>query len=235
MGWRAALRQAAPVAVGVGLGLGLAARAAGFDDLAAGLWIAPALLVAAEVAADFIAGVLRGMLGVDLIALLAILGSVLLGQHLAGVIIAGMVAGGAALEDYAGARARRELSALVKRTPTTAHRHTDGTIEDIQAAAVVIGDNLLVKPGEIVPVDGTLQNAATLDESALTGEPLPVARLAGDAVRSGVLNAGGPVSLLATASAEASTYAAVIRLVAAAERERPPMARLADRWAVGFL
>ncbi|CAG4905942.1 unnamed protein product [Acidocella sp. C78] len=235
MGWRAALRRSAPIAVGAGFTLGLAARAAGFDQLAAGLWIAPALLVAAEVATDFAIGVLRGMLGVDLIALLAILGSVLLGQHLAGVIIAGMVAGGAALEDYAGARARRELSALVKRTPTTAHRHTDGAIEDIPAGVVAIGDNLLVKPGEVVPVDGTLQGAATLDESALTGEPLPVSRQAGGAVRSGVLNAGGPIALRATATAEASTYAAVIRLVAAAERERPPMARLADRWALGFL
>ena len=235
MGWRAGLRRLAPVVVGLGLGLGFAARLAGQERLAAGLWIAPAILVAAEVAVDFAAGLLRGALGVDLIALLAIIGSILLGQNLAGVIIAGMVAGGAALEDYAGARARRELAALVGRTPTTAHRHTDGTIEDIPAGAVVIGDNLLVKPGEVVPVDGALGDAATLDESALTGEPLPVTRHAGDAVRSGVLNAGGPFSLRATATADASTYAAVIRLVAAAERERPPMARLADRWALGFL
>jgi cation transport ATPase len=125
---------------------------------------------------------------------------------------------------------------VVARAPSIAHRTAGDALEDIAAADIRLGDTLLVKPGEIVPVDGVVAGApALLDESALTGEPLPVTRAEGTAVPSGVVNAGGPFCLRASATAEASTYAAVVRLVQAAERERPPMERLADRWAIWFL
>jgi heavy metal translocating P-type ATPase len=176
------------------------------------------------------------VLGVDLIALLAIVGAVMLGEHLAAVIISLMVAGGSALEEFAQARARRELAALIGRTPRIAHRQETDRVIDVPIDAVRPDDMLVIKPGEIVPVDGLVDTeAVTLDESALTGEPLPVTRVHGDVVRSGVMNAGGPFALHATASAERSTYAAVVRLVQMAERERPPLVRLADRWALWFL
>lgn len=199
-------------------------------------WVVPAFLVGFVVLGDLAAALRRGVLGVDIIALLAIAGAIALGEHLAAVIIALMVAGGSALEEFAEARARRELAALVGRTPRVAHRREEDRVVDVAVDSVQPNDMLLIKPGEILPVDGIVgTDAATLDESALTGEPLPVTRTHGDPVSSGVVNAGGPFNLLATAAAAHSTYAAVVRLVHAAERDRPPLVRLADRWALGFL
>jgi heavy metal translocating P-type ATPase len=199
-------------------------------------WDIAAALVAAVVLADLVRALKRGVLGVDVIALLAIVGAIALDQHLAAIIIALMVAGGSALEEFAAARARRELAGLVGRTPRIAHRHAQDGVVDVPVNAVQPNDLLLIKPGEIIPVDGTVAAcSATLDEAALTGEPLPVTRARGDAIRSGVVNAGGPFDLRATATAAHSTYAAVVRLVHAAESERPPLVRLADRWALGFL
>ena len=217
------------------LAAGFAAGAAGWPTVARWAWEAPAVLVAAVVAADMAHALRRGVVGVDVIALLAILGALALGESLTGAIIALMVAGGTALEEFAEARARGELSALLARAPRVAHRQEGASLTDIPVADIRAGDLLLVRPGETVPVDGILAEAATLDTAALTGEPIPVAAAAGEVVASGVVNAGAPFVVRATATAEASTYAAVVRLVAAAERERPPMVRLADRWALGFL
>ncbi len=219
----------------IALAAGAVAAATSHPESARWAWDAAAALVAAVVARDLVAALRRGALGVDVIALLAILGALALGQSLAGAIIALMVAGGAALEEFAAARARGELAALLARAPRIAHRQDGVTLADVAVADVRPGDRLLVKPGEVVPVDGTLAGPATLDTAALTGEPLPVAAAAGDPIASGVVNAGAPFMLDATATAEASTYAAVVRLVEAAERERPPLVRLADRWALGFL
>jgi P-type E1-E2 ATPase len=199
-------------------------------------WDALAGLVVAVVAVDFVRALRRGVLGVDIIALLAIVGAITLSQPLADIIIALMVAGGTALEEFAEARARRELAALIGRAPRTAHRRNAEDLADVPIGAIQPGDILVVKPGEIVPVDGIITTeSVTLDEAALTGEPIPVTRASGELVTSGVVNAGGPFDVQATATAERSTYAAVVRLVRAAEQERPPLARLADRWALWFL
>ncbi len=138
-------------------------------------WDAPAALVALVVLADLIRGLRRGVLGVDIIALLAIAGALALGEHLAAIIIALMVAGGSALEEFAQARARRELAALLGRTSRIAHRQDGDRVVDVAIDAVVPDDLLVIKPGEIVPVDGIIAaEAAMLDELALTGEPIPV-------------------------------------------------------------
>jgi heavy metal translocating P-type ATPase len=179
---------------------------------------------------------LRGEIGVDLIAVLAMVGALLLREFLAGAIIALMLTGGAALERFAVARARRELSALIKRAPRVAHRRAGTDIVDIEVGEVAVGDSLLVKPGEVVPVDGIVGPAgAVLDESALTGESKPVQLEAGALLRSGGTNAGGPIEIRATASAAESTYAGIIRLVQAAEESKAPFVRLADRYALAFL
>lgn len=218
------------------LGAGLLAGATGHVLLGHVLWAGAAALVAAVVAADLIAGFRRGVFGVDVIALLAILGALVLGQHLAAIIVAVMVAGGTALEEFAEARARHELAALVGRTPRTAQRREGEAIVPIAVDAIRPGDLLFVRSGETVPADGVVEGTpATLDESALTGEPLPRTSPAGALVRSGVLSVGPPFWLRASASAEQSTYAAIVRLVRVAERDRPPMVRLADRWALAFL
>jgi cation transport ATPase len=135
----------------------------------------------------------HGQVGVDVVALLALAGSLALGELLVGAIIGLMVASGDALERLAHRQARRDLSHLLSRPPTLAHRASGDGLETLAAADVAVGDLLLVRPGEVVPVDGTVEgDPATVDESVLTGEPLPVARLAGQPVRSGTVNAGGP-------------------------------------------
>src|SRR5674476_1356892 len=135
----------------------------------------------------------------------------------------------------AAARARRELSLLVERAPRTARRRVDDGVVEVPVDDVVVGDLLLVGTGEIVPVDGRLRSPAVLDESALTGEPMPVERVAGDAIRSGVVNAGQPMDLVATALAAESTYAGVVRLVEQAQASSAPFVRAADRFAILFV
>jgi len=174
--------------------------------------------------------------GVDLIALLAMAGALILGQFLAGAVIGLMLSGGQALERFAGTRARRELSALVSRAPRTVHRYETAGLASRDVADVAPGDVLLVKPGEVVPVDGAVaSDAAVLDESALTGESLPVDRARGERVRSGVVNAGPPFDLRAASTAETSTYAGIVRLVREAQASKAPFVRLADRYALWFL
>jgi heavy metal translocating P-type ATPase len=223
------------VLVLAGMALGGVAAAFG-QPLAAGLlWAAASLPVAALVARDTWRTLAGGSLGVDIIALLAIVAALVLNNPFTAALIALMVAGGGALEEFAEGRARRELTALVSLVPRIAHLQREGAVSDIAVSAITAGDVLLVKPGETLPVDGVLSDAATLDEAALTGEPLPVSRAPGEAARSGVVNAGEAFLLRATATAESSTYAAIVRLVQQAEGERPPMVRLADRWALWFL
>ena len=179
---------------------------------------------------------LRGELGVDIIALLAMIGAVLLRQYLAGAIIAAMLATGMALEHYAIARARRELTSLISRAPRIAHRGSAEGYADVDVQEVRVGDVLMIKPGEVVPVDGIVgAQGAVVDESSLTGESRPVKFEPGTPLRSGGANVGSPFELRVTATAAESTYAGIIRLVQAAEESKAPFARLADRYALMFL
>ena len=178
----------------------------------------------------------RRRLGVDVLAVLALVGALVIGEFFAGAVITLMLASGRALEARAAARARHELQALLARAPRVVHRYAARELTEPALEDVVPGDLLLVRSGEVVPVDGRVEaDVAVLDESALTGEPLPVERRAGDAVRSGVLNAGGPFDLRATTTARESTYAGIVRLVSEAKASTAPFVRLADRYAVLFL
>src|SRR5450759_4921591 len=183
------------------------------------------------------ASLLRRQPGVDVIAVLALAGALAVGEYLAGAVIAVMLATGRLLEARAVARAERELRGLLDRAPRVVNRYLDGSFTTIPLEAVRPGDLLLIRPGEVVPVDGRVegQSEAVLDESALTGEALPVQRPLGEAVRSGVTNAGSPFDLRATTTAAESTYAGIIRLVESARGERAPFVRLADRYATVFL
>jgi heavy metal translocating P-type ATPase len=181
-------------------------------------------------------GLLRRETGVDVIAVFAMAGALALKEYLAGAIIAVMLTGGNALERFAIARARRELSALLRRAPRIAHRCAGQDIIDVAVDEVVAGDVLLVKPGEVVPADGVIiSSSAVLDESTLTGESRPTELELGAQLRSGGTNAGGPLELRVTAPPAESTYAGIIRLVHAAEESKAPFVRLADRYAFGFL
>ncbi len=204
-----------------GLLAGGVAWLAGAHGIAEVLWGITTAVVLAPLAFSVAADLRRGEAGVDVIALLAIAGSLALGQFLAGAVIALMLSGGQALEAFASARARRDLAALLERAPRVVHRCEDGDLTSPLSREVVPGDLLLVKPGEIVPVDGLVEGEpAVLDESALTGESRPVERSAGELVRNGTINAAGPFELRAVATAAESTYAGIVRLVREAETPR---------------
>ena len=200
------------------------------------VWTAAALPVAGRVAYGLVRSLLGGRIGVDVVALAAILGAVALGQAATAAVIAVMVAGGEALEAWAEGRAARALTDLMARAPRRAARMVGEAIEEIDIAAIRPADLLLVRPGETVPADGVLEDAAaTLDESMLTGEPLPAAFVRGAALRSGGVNAGTAFRMRAVSDAAASTYAAIVRLTQQAQTARAPLVRLADRWATGFV
>ncbi|WP_420123158.1 heavy metal translocating P-type ATPase, partial [Nakamurella sp.] len=215
--------------------VGLAGRLVGMDTAAEVAWVTGAALGLVVAVGQLAAAVRQGRFSVDVIAVLALAGALLVGEPFAGAMITVMLASGQLLEARADARARRELSLLVGRAPRTARRAVAGGFEVVPVDAVTVGEQLLVGPGEIVPVDGRLLTAGVFDESALTGEPLPVERIAGDDVRSGVVNAGPPTRLRTTAAAADSTYAGVVRLVEQAQASSAPFVRVADRFAIVFV
>jgi heavy metal translocating P-type ATPase len=195
-----------------------------------------ALLIALREGWTMVRRLAKGELGLDLLAVTAIVATVVVGEYWASLIIVLMLAGGEALEDYAAGRAKRELTALLDRVPQLAHRYSDdGEIHDVPIGEVVVGDRLLVRPSEIVPVDADLLSEATsLDESSLTGESLPVEKVRGDALLSGSVNGNIAVDVSATALAMDSQYQRIVELVREASGSKAPIVRLADRYALPF-
>jgi len=204
-------------------------------DAARWVWTIGACAVLATVAADAVAALRHKKVGVDLIALASVAGALALQETLAAAVISLMLASGRALEEYAEKRARDDMSALLSKAPRLANRYENETVAQVSLGAVRPGDRLVVRPGETVPVDGTLLANATVDESSLTGEALPVACPAGTRVGSGVINAGNAFDMLATSTAGNSTFSAIIRLVESARESKAPAARLADRYALLFV
>jgi heavy metal translocating P-type ATPase len=215
---------------------GIVLWAVGQETAADWLWAATTALLLVPLALSVLRSLLRRDLGVDAVALVAMAGALALGEYLAGAVIALMLAGGNALEEAANRRATRELTALVERAPRVALvRRADG-MQEVPVDDVELGDHVLVRAGEVVPVDGMVEtDEAIVDESALTGEPLPVTVHRGGQVRSGTTNAGGAFEVSAIRPAADSAYAALVRLVEQAEQERAPFVRLADRYAAIFL
>ena len=200
------------------------------------VWAAAIVITLVPLTWSVLRTLLRGDVGVDAIALVAMIVALVLGEYLAGAVIALMLSGGNALEAAAGRRARRELTALLERAPRIAHRRRGDKLEEIPVEAVSVGDRILVRAGEVVPVDGAVQSeGAVVDESTLTGEPLPVSRPRGTTVSSGTLNAGEAFDLRATRTSSESAYAGIVRLVQDAERQRAPFVRMADRYAAILL
>ncbi|MBX4893553.1 heavy metal translocating P-type ATPase [Rhizobium bangladeshense] len=234
-GWRVAKAWMLPLVTLALVGGGLA-RFAGQESLATQLWTTGTAIVFAVLVIDIGIGLHRKDFGLDLIAALAMGGAILFGEYLAGIVVALMFTGGQFLENFAQNRASREMTALLSRVPTRAARYEDGHIEDVAVSAIAPGDLILIRRGEVVAVDGIVAgNVAILDESALTGEALPIRRQSGQAVMSGSTNAGDAFDLQATSAAADSTYAGVIRLVEAAQRTKAPIVRLAAKFGLAFL
>jgi heavy metal translocating P-type ATPase len=223
------------VAIG-GLAFGFAAMVLDRPDLSAWIWSIAILPVLMALLVEIVTNIRRGNVGLDMIAALAMAGALAFGEPLAGLVVALMYSGGQFLEGFAERRARREMTALLNRVPKTALRHSGGTLEEVALDAVVPADRILVRTGEAVAADGTVATgSAVLDQSALTGESVPVDRQAGEAVLSGSINLGAAFDLLVTRAPSESTYAGIVRLVEAAQQVKAPMVRLADRYAIWFL
>jgi heavy metal translocating P-type ATPase len=208
----------------------------GFDSGADGALILVAVVPLLPLLREMVEKLHRRQPGVDIIALLAVVASLALGELLTAAIVGLMLATGQFLEDYAAGRAERELTSLIQRAPRTAHLKGGDTVETVDVAEIRRGDHLLVKSGEVIPVDGVVTSGvAVVDESALTGEPLPAERSHGDLVSSGTVNAADAFEIQATEEAAQSTYAGIIRLVEAARESRAPGVRMADKWAGWFV
>jgi heavy metal translocating P-type ATPase len=195
-----------------------------------------ALAIAAWQAVSMVRDLVRGNFGLDVLAVVAITATVVVGDHWAALIVVLMLTGGEALEDYANARANREVSALLERAPRFAHRVTEsGALVEVAIAKIAVGELVMVRPGEVVPVDGVLEGgSASFDESSITGEPLPVEHGPGEQVLSGSVSQQRVALVRATATAADSQYQQVMDLVQAAAASKSPIVRLADRYAVPF-
>jgi heavy metal translocating P-type ATPase len=233
---RASSRRLIAAIALLGVLAGIILLALGRGTAADWVWAATTVLLLGPLTLSVLRSLLRRDLGVDAIALVAMAGALALGEYLAGAVIALMLAGGNALEEAANRRARRELTALVERAPRVALLRRATMLREVPIEEVEAGDRVLVRAGEVVPVDGIVESEeAIVDESALTGEPLPVTVRRGGQVRSGTANAAAAFEVSAIRPASESAYAALVRLVEQAEQERAPFVRLADRYAAIFL
>jgi len=236
MSMESVARRALIAVAVIALAFGLLLWGLGRQGGAKWAWTFGIIPVAAGLLISMVRDFAAGRVGVDAIAFLSMTAALLLGESLAGVVVAVMYAGGDVLEDYAVARAERELRSLVDRAPRVAHRKSEDGVHDIDIDKVAVGDSIMVRGGEIVPVDGLItSSSAVLDEAALTGEPIPANRRKGEVARSGTLNAGETFGMRASATAGESTYAGIVRLVTAAQTAKSPFMRLADRYALLLL
>ena len=225
------------VLVIVGLTAGVVLWATGQDvALAVTAWTVLGIVIVLT-AIDMVRDLMAGHWGLDILAVVAMVATLLVQEYVAGLIIALMLTGGEALEALAERRASRELDTLVNRAPAYAQRMnpTTGDVDRIAVDEVRVGDTLVVRSSEVLPVDGTLlSDHASIDESSVTGEANPVSATAGDALMSGTVNRTESFTMRADRLASDSNYAAIVSLVREAVESRAPMVRLADRYAVPF-
>lgn len=220
----------------VGLMTGLGLMWAGNNELATTAWSAGVIPVLTALVVEIFRSLAKGEVGLDIVAALSMSAALFFGETLAAAVVALMYSGGTFLESFAEGRARREMSQLLSRVPRTATRHRDGKLDEVPLDDIEPDDLLLIRQGDVAPVDGAVESdRAMLDQSALTGESMPVRLSRGQDVMSGSTNAGEAFNLRVSRRASESTYAGIVRLVEAAQASKAPMARLADRYSLLFL
>ena len=221
-------RQPVVLIAAAGLVTGLAARS---DTIL----LATLLVGGTPLVFQTIKGMLRGRFAADIVATLAIVTALILGQYFAGVVIVLMQSGGQALEAYAMQRASSSLEALLARAPRIAHRLRGEQVTDVPVESVVVGETLIVRPGDLVPVDAeVVSGTSSVDQSAITGEPLPIRAVAGTHLLSGSINLDGALQVRAMRASAQSQYQQIVVMVERARMEKPPIQRVADRAAVWF-
>lgn len=215
--------------------IALALDLTGYKTAAHAVLIVSASLNVLPLIWGMIQDIRMGVYGVDILAATAIISAVLFKEYWAAIVIVVMLTGGEALEDYAEKRAQSELSDLLNRAPSKAHVLRGRKEVDLPVSKVQIGDKLIIKPGEVVPVDAVvLEGVSDVDESSLTGESLPVSKKAGDDLLSGSVTMDGALTVKATQTAADSQYSQIVKLVKSAQANRPPFVRLADRYSIPF-
>lgn len=219
----------------MGLLAGIGAYLFGHQTLGEQIWLATLLIGGAPIVFQTFRGILQGKFASDIVAMLAIVTALLMGQVFAGAVVVLMQSGGEALETYGLRRAKTSLQNLLSRAPQFAFRKTGNSLEKIEVHQVRVGDQLMVRSGDLIPVDGTiLEGSAEIDESALTGEPLARSKVKNDPVFSGTIDLNGAFEMRADKISQESQYQKIVRLVEKAQIEKAPIQRLADRYAIFF-
>ncbi len=204
-------------------------------SLAFGIIVITGSIMALSMLVEMIQTLKSGRYGVDILAITAIVATLAVGEYWASLMILIMLTGGDSLEDYAAKRANKELKSLLDNSPQKAHQLVDGTLLDISAEKVKVDDELVVKPGEIVPVDGVvIKGSSTVDESSLTGESRPENKNQGDPLMSGSINGDSSITMKAEKSAADSQYQTIVKLVRESESQPAHFVRMADRYAIPF-
>jgi len=201
-----------------------------FPPLPATLPLFAALLAGTPLLWELLNKLVKRDFGSDLLAGTSILTAILLREYLVAAIVVLMLSGGAALEEFATARASSVLDALARRMPSVAHRKEDGNLVAVKLADIRVGDELAVLPHEICPVDGTvLEGHGIMDEAYLTGEPYEISKTPGSTVISGAINGEALLMIRAEKLAEDSRYARIMQVMHQTEQQRPKLRRLGDQ------
>ncbi|MDX1372899.1 MAG: hypothetical protein R3321_10535, partial [Nitrososphaeraceae archaeon] len=202
------------------------------------IWIGTLIIGGIPIIFGTIRDIMHRRFATDIIAMLAIITAILSNEALPGVVIVIMQSGGKALEDYAFRKVTASLDDLLANSPRQAFRKKNNIIEEIDVNSINIGDLLVVRPGDLIPIDGhliiddnhnTTNVNAVVDESALTGEPIPKTKKAGDLLFSGTVNVGDAFQMIADKLSEESQYSKIVQMVRKAQEEKAPIQRIADR------
>jgi heavy metal translocating P-type ATPase len=176
-----------------------------------------------------------GRWGVDILAIIAVVSTMIVGDYWAAWMILIMLTGGDSLEDYATSQADKELRSLLQNSPRIADKLVNGKIEEVKVDDLKIGDIVLIKPGSQVPVDGEIiKGNSSFDQSSLTGESVPVDKKVGDDLMSGSINGDAAVEMKVTKAAKDSEYQSIVALVKSSEAKPAKFVKMADRYAVPF-
>ena len=176
-----------------------------------------------------------GRWGVDILAIIAVVSTMIVGDYWAAWMILIMLTGGDSLEDYATSQADKELRSLLQNSPRIADKLVNGKIEEVKVDDLKIGDTVLIKPGSQVPVDGEIiKGNSSFDQSSLTGESVPVDKKVGDDLMSGSINGDAAVEMKVTKAAKDSEYQSIVALVKSSEAKPAKFVKMADRYAVPF-